>query len=66
MKSAKAQGGLLSGADLSVLMSRSLSSIRKYLDAYQHKTGEILPLKGYVLDQGSVPTQQLVLIERQI
>ncbi len=62
LKSAKAQGGLLNGAELSVLMNRSLTTIRKYLDAYREKTGEILPLKGYVLDQGSVPTHKGIII----
>ena len=62
LKSAKQQGGLLSGAELSVLMNRSLSTIRKYLDAYREKTGEILPLKGYVLDQGSLPTHKGIII----
>lgn len=62
LKSAKKQGGLLNGAELSVLMNRSLSTIRKYLDAYQKKTGEILPLKGYVLDQGSLPTHKGIII----
>lgn len=62
LKSAKSQGGLLSGAELSVLMNRSLASIRKYLDAYRAKTGEILPLKGYVLDQGSVPTHKGIVL----
>lgn len=62
LKSAKRQGGLLSGAELSVLMNRSLSTIRKYLDAYTEKTGEILPLKGYVLDQGSLPTHKGIII----
>jgi Protein of unknown function (DUF1670) len=62
IKTAKAQGGLLSGAELSVLMNRSLSTIRKYLDAYTKKTGEILPLKGYVLDQGSLPTHKGIII----
>lgn len=62
LKSAKAQGGLLNGAELSVLMNRSLSSIRKYLDAFREKTGEILPLKGYVLDQGSLPTHKGIII----
>jgi hypothetical protein len=62
LKSAKQQGGLLSGAELSVLMNRSLSTIRKYLDAYRQKTGEILPLKGYVLDQGSLPTHKGIII----
>jgi len=62
IKTTKAQGGLLSGAELSVLMNRSLSTIRKYLDAYTKKTGEILPLKGYVLDQGSLPTHKGIII----
>lgn len=62
IKTAKAQGGLLSGAELSVLMNRSLSTIRKYLDAYREKTGEILPLKGYVLDQGSLPTHKGIIV----
>ena len=62
LKSAKLQGGLLSGAELSVLLNRSLSTIRKYLDAYRNKTGEILPLKGYVLDQGSLPTHKGIII----
>lgn len=62
IKSAKDQGGLLSGAEISVLMNRSLSTIRKYLDAYTKKTGEILPLKGYVLDQGSLPTHKGIII----
>ena len=62
LKSAKRQGGLLSGAELSMLMNRSLSTIRKYLDAYTKKTGEILPLKGYVLDQGSLPTHKGIII----
>ena len=62
VKIAKVQGGLLTGADLSVLMNRSLSTIRKYLDAYIEKTGEILPLKGYVLDQGSLPTHKAIII----
>jgi hypothetical protein len=62
IKSTKAQGGLLNGAELSVLMNRSLTTIRKYLDAYREKSGEILPLKGYVLDQGSVPTHKSIII----
>lgn len=62
VKSAKKQGGLLNGAELSVLMNRSLTTIRKYLNAYSKKTKEILPLKGYVLDQGSNPTHKGIII----
>lgn len=62
IKSAKEQGGLLSGAEVSVLMNRSLSTIGKYLKAYHEDTGEILPMKGYVLDQGSNPTHKGIII----
>lgn len=62
IKSAKEQGGLLTGAEVSMLMNRSLSTIRKYLNAYVKKTGEILPLKGYVLDQGSLPTHKGIIV----
>lgn len=62
VKSAKAQGGLLSGAEVSVLMNRTLGTIGKYLKAYFEKTGEVLPMKGYVLDQGSNPTHKGIII----
>lgn len=62
LKSAKEQGGLLSGAELSILMNRSLATIGKYLRTYIKETGEILPLKGYVLDQGSLPTHKGIII----
>ncbi|HLF20042.1 MAG TPA: DUF1670 domain-containing protein [Bacteroidota bacterium] len=62
LKSAKEQGALLSGAELSVLMNRSLTTIGKYLKAYFDKTGEVLPMKGYVLDQGSNPTHKAIII----
>jgi hypothetical protein len=39
LKSAKDQSGLLSGAELSVMMNRSLGTIGKYLKAYFEKTG---------------------------
>lgn len=62
LQSARAQGGLLSGAELSVLMNRTLGTIGKYLKAYFEKTGEVLPMKGYVLDQGSNPTHKGIVI----
>jgi len=62
LKSAKEQGGLLSGGELSVLMNRSLTTIWKYLKAYREKTDEILPMRGYVLDMGSLPTHKGIII----
>jgi DNA-binding NarL/FixJ family response regulator len=62
VKSAKAQGGLLSGAELSVLMNRSLTTIGRLLKEHFRETGEILPMKGYVLDQESNPTHKAIII----
>jgi hypothetical protein len=62
LKSAKSQGGLLSGAELSVLMNRSFTTLIRYMKAYFEKTGEILPMKGYVLDQGSNPTHKGIIV----
>jgi hypothetical protein len=62
LKSAKEQGGLLSGAELSVLMNRSLTTIGRCLRKHFEKTGEILPMKGYVLDQGSNPTHKGIIV----
>lgn len=62
LKSAKEQGGLLSGAELSVLMNRTLGTIGKYLKAYFERTSEVLPMKGYVLDQGSNPTHKGIIL----
>ena len=62
VKSAKSQEAYLTGAEVSVLMNRSLTTIGKYLKHYNEVTGEILPMKGYVLDQGSNPTHKGIII----
>lgn len=62
LESAKDQGGLLSGAELCVLMNRSLTTIQKYLKSYIEETGKIPPLKGYVMDMGSLPTHKAIII----
>jgi hypothetical protein len=62
IKSAYAQGGLLSGAELSVMLNRSLSTIGKYLRIYHQTHEDILPTKGVVLDQGSKPTHKASII----
>ncbi|KQC08699.1 MAG: hypothetical protein APR62_04150 [Smithella sp. SDB] len=62
LESAKDQGGLLSGAELCVLMNRSLTTIRRYLHSYIIETGKIPPLKGYVMDMGSLPTHKAIII----
>ena len=62
VKSAYAQGGLLSGAELSVLLNRSLGTIGRYLKKYHETHNDILPTKGIILDQGSKPTHKAAII----
>lgn len=53
---------LLSLADLSMLINRSMSTVRRCILDHFERTGELLPLKGYVLDQGSNPTHKGVML----
>lgn len=64
VKSAAEQGGLLTGAELSVLMNRSLGKIHEYIRTWEEETGEALPLKGYVLDMGSSPTHKGIICRK--
>jgi Protein of unknown function (DUF1670) len=64
VKSAADQGGLLSGAELSVLMNRSLMKVQEYIQTYERETGDPLPMKGYVLDQGSSPTHKGIICRK--
>jgi hypothetical protein len=62
VKSAYEQGGLLSGAELSVLLNRSLTTIGRYMSKYHETHEDILPTKGMILDQGSKPTHKASII----
>jgi len=62
IKSAYTQGGLLSGAELSVLLNRSMGAIGKYIRKYHQTHNDILPTKGIILDQGSRPTHKASII----
>ena len=62
VKSAYAQGGLLSHAELSTLMNRGLGTVGKYLKRYHETHDDILPTKGIMLDQGSRPTHKAIII----
>jgi hypothetical protein len=53
---------LLSLADLSLLLNRSISTVRRCILDHFAQTGELLPIKGYVLDQGSKPTHKGVIL----
>jgi hypothetical protein len=62
VKSAASQGGWLTGAELSVLMNRSLGVIGRYMRIYHETHQDILPTKGMMLDQGSKPTHKAAII----
>ena len=63
VKSAWEQDGMLSQAELCVLMNRSLTSMCKYIAEYEaHHPDDLLPLKGYILDQGSRPTHKGIIL----
>jgi len=64
VKSAAAQGGLLSGAEVSVLMNRSLAKVHDYIRTYEQESGDPLPMKGYVLDMGSSPTHKGIICRK--
>jgi len=63
IKSSASQGGWLSGAELSVLLNRSLRTIGGYLRIYHKTHDDILPTKGIMLDQGSKPSHRGSIIE---
>ena len=62
VKDAAKQGGLLTQAELSVILNRSCAQISGYVNEWQKQTGELLPLKGYKMDQGSSPTHKAQII----
>jgi len=58
IKSAAEQGGLLTLAEVSVIVNRSYAKVASYVQEWQEQTGELLPLKGYRMDQGACPTHK--------
>jgi hypothetical protein len=62
VKAAEEQGGLLTIAELSVILNRSYEVTRKYIREWEEETGEVLPLKGYRMDQGSRPTHKREIV----
>lgn len=62
VKAAASQGGLLTLAELSAILNCSFALIRQYIRQWEEETGEILPLKGFQMDQGSRPTHKGAII----
>ncbi len=62
VKAADEQGGLLTVAELSVILNKSYELTRKHIREWEEETGELLPLKGYRMDQGSRPTHKKEIV----
>jgi len=58
IRAAADQGGLLTIAEVSVMVNRSYAQVARYVQEWQQETGELLPLKGYRMDQGASPTHK--------
>lgn len=58
VKAAHEQGGLLTLAELSVMLNLSYERTERYAREWEAETGELLALKGYHMDQGSRPTHK--------
>lgn len=63
IKAAFKQGGVLSVAEVATIMDRGLTTTQRKLSEYQKEKGEVLPLKGNILDQGSSPTHKGIVIQ---
>jgi len=63
IKAAFKQGGILSIAEVATIMDRGLTTTQRKLSEYQKEKGEVLPLKGNILDQGSSPTHKGIVIQ---
>jgi len=62
VKAAEKQSALLTIAELSVILNRSPDTIRQCIQEHYAANGELLPLKGYRMDQGSSPTHKRPII----
>lgn len=53
---------LLTLADLSLLINRSIRTVRRCVREHLERTGELIPTKGFILDQGSNPTHKGIIL----
>jgi DNA-binding NarL/FixJ family response regulator len=53
---------LLTLADLSLLINRSIPVVRRCIREHFERTGELIPTKGFILDQGSNPTHKAIIL----
>jgi hypothetical protein len=62
IRSAAEQGDLLTLAELSVILGHSYAKVGRIAQEWQAETGEMLPLKGYRMDQGAKPTHKAEIV----
>jgi len=62
VEAAYEQGGLLTIAELSVILNKSYEVTRQYVPEWEAETGHLLPLKGYQMDQGCRPTHKKEIV----
>jgi hypothetical protein len=62
VKAAAEQGGLLTLAELSVILNKSYQVVSTYVREWEQENDELLPLKGYRMDQGSRPTHKKEIV----
>lgn len=58
------QEGLLTLAELSLILGISYKAVQGYVQEIEKETGKPLPLKGYKMDQGSRPSHKGEVIRR--
>jgi hypothetical protein len=63
VKAAAAQGGLLTIAEMSVILNKSYEMTRVMAREWEAEHQETLPFKGYVMDQGSSPTHKVEIVQ---
>lgn len=62
LKAAAEQGGLLTLAELSAITNCNYAQVGRYVQEWQAETGELLPLKGYKMDQGASPSHKVEIV----
>lgn len=65
-KQAKEQGGVLSGVDVSSMMSLSPATIYKYIREYEQDKNELVPRRGTIHDMGRTLTHKKEICRRII
>lgn len=62
VKATEQQGGLLTIAELSVILNKSYNVTQQYVREWEQEHHELLPMKGYRMDQGSQPTHKKEIV----